>query len=93
VELEAVIAPILAKITREEAIAFLSAAGIACGRLSDIDDLLAHPQRRLISVETPAGEVEMLAPGAKLSGAPESYGAVPTAGEHTEALRKEFGTE
>src|SRR5439155_8745050 len=37
-ELEAAIAPIFARITREEAIELLSAAGIACGRLSDMDD-------------------------------------------------------
>jgi crotonobetainyl-CoA:carnitine CoA-transferase CaiB-like acyl-CoA transferase len=90
-ELEAAIAPILARITREEAIELLSAAGIACGRLSEMDDLVAHPQRRLISVGTAVGEIEMLSPGAKFSGSPEDYGAVPGIGEHTAALRKEFG--
>ena len=90
-ELEAAIAPIFARITREEAIELLSAAGIACGRLSDMDDLVAHPQRRLISVGTAAGEIEMLSPGATFPGPPEKFGAVPGIGEHTAVLRREFG--
>ncbi len=90
-ELEAIIAPILAKLTREKAIELLTDAGIACGRLSDMDDLVAHPQRRLTSVVTHSGNIEMLAPGAKFPGHTETYGAVPSLGEHTETLRKEFG--
>ncbi len=90
-ELEAIILPILAELTRENAIALLTQAGIACGRLSDMEDLIAHPQRRLTSIATPSGEIEMLAPGARFTGHEERYGAVPRVGEHSESLRKEFG--
>lgn len=91
--LEQVVAAAIGRLAREDAIALLTQAGIACGRLSDMEDLLAHPQRRLISVATAAGEIEMLAPGARLEGESRRYGAVPALGEHTEALRAEFGRE
>jgi crotonobetainyl-CoA:carnitine CoA-transferase CaiB-like acyl-CoA transferase len=88
--LESAIAAIFVTLRREEAIELLTAAGIACGRLSEMEDLVAHPQCRLVSVKTAAGELEMLAPGAKLSGSPENYGPVPGIGEHSAALREEF---
>lgn len=91
--LEQIVGAAIGGLAREDAIALLTQAGIACGRLSDMEDLLAHPQRRLISVATAAGEIEMLAPGARLEGESGRYGAVPALGEHTEALRAEFGRE
>ena len=89
--LEAVIAPILARVTREAAVQLLTKAGIACGRLSDMDDLIAHPQRRLAKVATPSGEIEMLAPGVTYPGEELAFGPVPRIGEHSQALRREFG--
>jgi crotonobetainyl-CoA:carnitine CoA-transferase CaiB-like acyl-CoA transferase len=89
---EALVGRALARFTREEAIALLTRAGIACGRLSEMEDLVAHPQVRLVTVDSPTGPVEMLAPGARECGvqAPR-LGPVPGLGEHTEALRREFG--
>jgi crotonobetainyl-CoA:carnitine CoA-transferase CaiB-like acyl-CoA transferase len=90
-ELEAMIEAALGDLTREAAMERLGRAGIACSRLSDMDDLIAHPQRRTIAVQTPSGAVEMMAPGARFPGAGESYAPVPAIGQHTEALRAEFG--
>ena len=53
--LDAIIAARFAALTRDQAIAILDGAGIAYGRLSDMDDLVNHPQRRLIKVATAAG--------------------------------------
>jgi crotonobetainyl-CoA:carnitine CoA-transferase CaiB-like acyl-CoA transferase len=89
--LDGVIAGALGLLPREAAIEVLTRAGIACGRLSAMEDLVAHPQRRLISVATGAGEIEMLAPGASFGGVTERFGAVPALGEHTQALKAEFG--
>jgi crotonobetainyl-CoA:carnitine CoA-transferase CaiB-like acyl-CoA transferase len=90
---EALVGAALGRFTREDAIARLAQAGIACGRLSEMADLVAHPQVRLVTVDTATGPVEMLAPGARESGAePPSLGPVPSLGEQTEALRREFGT-
>jgi crotonobetainyl-CoA:carnitine CoA-transferase CaiB-like acyl-CoA transferase len=67
-------------------------ARIAFGRLSDLEDLLAHPQNRLISVTTSAGEIEMLAPGAVVNGETPIFGPVPALGAQDERLRTEYGT-
>ena len=39
----------LERVTRAEAMRRLMAAGIACGALNELDDLIAHPQRRQVS--------------------------------------------
>ena len=89
--LDQIIGDVLGQLPREEAIAVLSRAGIACGRLSDMADLVAHPQNRLIAVDTPSGPIEMLAPGAKFTEA-ESYGAVPALGGDTDRVKGDFAT-
>jgi len=88
--LDGVIAGALGLLPREAAIEVLTRAGIACGRLSAMEDLVGHPQRRLIAVATGVGEIEMLAPGASFGGVTERFGAVPALGEHTQALKAEF---
>lgn len=88
--LDAIIADIFALRDREENIARLRHADIAYGRLSDLDDLLVHPQNRFIRVATENGPVELLAPGAIVAGAAAEYGRVPSPGEHDETLRREF---
>jgi crotonobetainyl-CoA:carnitine CoA-transferase CaiB-like acyl-CoA transferase len=89
--LEPVIAEFIGRFPRSEVIKRLEAAAIAYGGVSTLDDLIAHPQRRTASVVTPAGEIELLAPGAQVAdGAPVSFGRVPALGEHTVALRREF---
>jgi len=88
--LETIVGERIAERDREANMARLDAAGIACGRLSDMADLLAHPQNRMIRVATSAGQVELLSPGAVVAGRTESYGSVPDPGEHEAALRAEF---
>ena len=75
---------------REANIALLAKAKIAYGRLSDLDDLMAHPQNRFIQVKTEHGELELLAPAAVIRGQTETYGPVPTKDEHGQTLREEF---
>ena len=79
-----------AALPREAMIDKLTTARIAFGRLSDLDDLIAHPQNRLISVQTSAGQIEMLAPGAVINGTQQAYGEVPALGSDDAALRAEF---
>ncbi|MEM1044973.1 MAG: CaiB/BaiF CoA-transferase family protein [Pseudomonadota bacterium] len=78
---------------REDNIALLQKAGIAYGRLSDLDDLSVHPQNRFIRVDTENGPVELLAPAAVVAGRTETYGSVPGLDEHGAALRDEFGKD
>ena len=88
--LDAEIVPIFLGMTREQAIEVLSAARLAYGRVSSLDDLAVHPQNRYLDVETPSGPVRVLAPGVKVDGETLTAGRVPAAGEHNEALRREF---
>ena len=76
---------------RESVIDRLTAAGIAFGRLTDLEDLTAHPQNRFITVQSDGGEIELMAPGSVTRGETASYGPVPALGQHSDAIRAEFG--
>ncbi len=73
----------------------LDRAGIANGRLNDIDSVLAHPQLKARSRwrtgATETGPIEALLPPANLEGASAVMGDVPRLGQHTEAVLKELG--
>jgi crotonobetainyl-CoA:carnitine CoA-transferase CaiB-like acyl-CoA transferase len=77
---------------REANIEHLARAGIAYGRLSDLEDLSVHPQNRLIRVATENGPVELLSPAAVVRGREDSFGPVPGIGQHGDAIRREFGS-
>ncbi len=68
----------------------LEEAGIAYARLSSLDDLASHPQRRDVTVTTPVGEVRLMAPGAAVVGEDLALGPVPALGEHDRPIRDEF---
>ncbi len=76
---------------RETVVGWLGAAGIAYGRLSSVDDLARHPQRRELDLETPAGPVRILAPPVMGEAAPTALGPVPALGEHDALVRRDFG--
>jgi crotonobetainyl-CoA:carnitine CoA-transferase CaiB-like acyl-CoA transferase len=89
-DLEDIISRCLKTFLREEAIARLSNAGIACGRLSDMQDLLQHPQLRHTRVQSGNAEIDVLAPGAYFPGKAQHTRSVPEIGEHSKAIRHEF---
>jgi crotonobetainyl-CoA:carnitine CoA-transferase CaiB-like acyl-CoA transferase len=89
--LDALVAAALSRLSRAQAMEKLEAAGVAYGALNELDDLIAHPQRRTGTVETPHGAVELMAPGARESGATWAPRSVPALGEHDDALRREYG--
>ena len=70
----------------------LQRADIAFGRVSDPESLRHHPHLRRITIGSPTGPVSYPAPAASWPGAPRHYGAIPALGEHSEKIRKEFGT-
>lgn len=92
-EVEALIAPVLARIDREAAVALLGRAGIACGRLSTMGDLEQHPQARHVTADSPTGPVAMMARGVRFAGTDPVIGEVPACGAHTDALRTEFAAQ
>ncbi len=82
---------VFSTLDRDAVIARLEAARVAYGRVSSLDDLLAHPQNNHVEIETPAGPVRMLAPGAMMDGRPPRLRPVPALDAHGAAIREEFG--
>jgi crotonobetainyl-CoA:carnitine CoA-transferase CaiB-like acyl-CoA transferase len=79
-----------ARSTRDELVAVLAAAQIAFGTLNDVAGLSAHPQLRRVTIGNDGVEVAM--PAHPLRGCDwPRYGAVPTIGQHSVAIRAEFG--
>ena len=89
-KVDSLIATTFAQHTREQAITLLEAANIAYGRLSDMDDLLTHPQNRTLTVQGENGAIDLLAPSASVSGQTVIAGKVPALGEHDQQIRDEF---
>jgi crotonobetainyl-CoA:carnitine CoA-transferase CaiB-like acyl-CoA transferase len=68
----------------------LDAAQIAWARVSSVGDLSRHPQVKRMSFASPKGEVSIPALAASWPGQPQRLGDVPTVGQHTEQVRREF---
>jgi crotonobetainyl-CoA:carnitine CoA-transferase CaiB-like acyl-CoA transferase len=90
-EVDAIVAAWLGAQPRAHYLPPLAEARIAYGRLSDMDDVLAHPQNRQAVVATAVGEVRLMAPPAIVAGEERKLGAVPALGAHSQAIRREFG--
>jgi len=92
-ELQAVIEPLFAGITRAEALARLDAAGIANAELRDLHGLAEHPQLeardRWHDVGSPVGPIRVMVPPVT---APWEYrmAPVPSLGEHTARILAEW---
>ena len=73
----------------------LASAGLPYGALRGIDEVLAHPQvaaRRMVRrLDSPVGEVPVVASPLKLSDSPARYRRVPGLGEDTDAVLAELG--
>ena len=95
--LTAIIDDALAGRSADEVSEALDAAGIASARLRTPDELTRHPQlrarRRWQTVRSPGGDLDALLPPVQLAGQAPVMGPVPALGEHTEAIRTEFGRE
>jgi crotonobetainyl-CoA:carnitine CoA-transferase CaiB-like acyl-CoA transferase len=93
--LDALVGKSFYRLTREQMIEKLNAARIAFGRLSDLDDLVGHPQNRYRTVETDHGPIKMLGRGAEVAGPgndePKPVVTLPAVGEHTAQITLEFG--
>jgi itaconate CoA-transferase len=74
----------------EQLSAKLDAAQIAWARVSSVGDLSKHPQVKRMSFASPKGEVSIPALAASYPGQSDRLGDVPTVGQHTEQVRREF---
>jgi len=88
--LDALVAEVFARYDREDLMARLRAAGVACGALNEVEDLARHPQLRRVRYDAPSGPAEVIAPPPRVAGEASDYRPVPALGAHSEAIRKEF---
>jgi len=89
--LDEIVAGAFTSVPRDELLKRLREAGIAFGEINDVAGLSRHPALRRIEVGTPTGPAAIPAPPARLDGETRAPGPVPAVGEHTEAIRREFG--
>jgi len=69
----------------------LEAAQIAFARVNTVEDILRHPHLRRVAVASPWGEFAVPASPSRFAGEPEpSHGPLPTLGQHTDEVRREF---
>ncbi|KVN73662.1 CaiB/BaiF CoA transferase family protein [Burkholderia ubonensis] len=94
-ELAALITETFSSLTAEELTARLDAAGIANAHLNDMQEVWTHPQlaarNRWASVSTEKGLVPVLLPPGADASSPPALRAVPSLGEHTDAILGELG--
>jgi itaconate CoA-transferase len=95
VELVTIVEKALSAYTADEVVERLDTVGIANSRLRTMHEFAEHPQLiardRWRSVDTPVGPVRMLLPPVEVAGREAGMGAVPSVGEHGDAIRAEFG--
>ena len=93
--LDEAIARVFSELTSEEVVARLESSGIANAKLGSIGDFPEHPQLRARDrwreIDSPAGLVQALVPPVEIDGVDAVMGAVPSLGQHTEAILAELG--
>ena len=87
---DAHVASRFAQMTRDEATACLRRTGTAYGLVNDLPGLARHPALRRVSLETEMGTASIIAPAVIRNGEAPHLGRVPSIGEHSEAIRREF---
>ncbi len=84
-QLTELIETITRQLTTSELVERLTTAGIACGRLRSVDELIEHEQLRARQrwrvIDTPAGPVDALLPAINMNGWEPVMGAVPALGQ------------
>src|SRR3546814_15666272 len=86
--LDAIIVEVFSALDREALTQRLFAAAIAYGAVNTPADLSAHPQLRRVTVQTPTGPAELVAPPVEIRGRAFALGAVPAVDHHVPPPRK-----
>ena len=92
-DLDEAIVKVFAGYSQTELMELLRNNNIACGRLNTLEDVLKHPQRRTVKVDSPSGQVELTTSGVVTDDNPPVSLPVPKLGEHTNRIRAEFHKE
>jgi crotonobetainyl-CoA:carnitine CoA-transferase CaiB-like acyl-CoA transferase len=88
--LDDIIVSVFSHYQQTELMDLLRKNNIACGRLNTLDDVLSHPQRRVVNVASPGGSIELTASGVVTDDNPPVSLPVPALGEHTDRIKAEF---
>ncbi|UVO30434.1 CaiB/BaiF CoA-transferase family protein [Bradyrhizobium arachidis] len=90
--LDEIVATSFGQMSSTEAMRELEAAGLAYGRLNQIEDVSRHPHLRRVPVSTPGGNIDVIAPAAIFDQEETpALRSVPARGADSETLRKEYG--
>ena len=92
-ELDIFINGVFSAHSRAELEATLKAAGIAYGAVNSVETFADHAQLRRRPVRLPDGQqAELVAPAIRTTDEPDDahYGPVPTLGQHSQTIRREF---
>ena len=87
---DAHIQAMFATLTREECATKLRRANTAYGFVNDCGGLQKHPALKRAPVQTEKGPIQVALPAARLSDGVRPFGAVPSLGQHSAAIRAEF---
>jgi crotonobetainyl-CoA:carnitine CoA-transferase CaiB-like acyl-CoA transferase len=90
-QVDARITDAFSKLDRSAATQRLQAANTAYGFVNDIAAFSQHPALRRITIETVSGPMSIAAPPTQSTAGSKHFGAVPTIGAHSDAIRTEFG--
>lgn len=95
-ELEEIIVEKLKEKSRDEWIEILLKAGVPCGAVNEIREVIEHPQTKhrgvIVEVDYPGlGRIKMFSNPVKMSGVKFSVQRPPKLGEHTEEILKKLG--
>ena len=90
-ELKKIIDERFVSMSRDALVARLRESKIAFGQVNDVEGLSEHPALTRIEVDTAGGQVSMVSPPASVVGEDHPLRPVPALGEHSKAIRAEFG--
>ena len=89
--LDAEIAAVFGRLSFDDLVARLRAAGIAYGAINGVAELSRHPQLRRLGIDTPSGPLQVVAPPARVAGQETETARVPALDQQGAAIREEFG--
>ncbi len=93
--LDDIISAVTATLSREDLLRTLNGAGVACAAVNSVKDLVEHPQLSTVQYHTSTGHLATVpAPPVTLASnghRPPALPDVPTIGQHSAAIRAEFG--
>ncbi|WP_144637473.1 CaiB/BaiF CoA transferase family protein [Bordetella genomosp. 13] len=89
--LDGEIKAILARLSMDEVKDRLRQAQVAYAEINGVQELSSHPHLRRAALPTANGDVHVVAPPAVFRESPRALRGLPGLGEHTDAIRREFG--